>query len=498
MAPGGSAADGLRAGGVKGDGPASDAPAGIRPVNGGGPAGGGPAGGRGRSASSGLARAALRGHRPAFAGTAVASLFAATVISASTTMLVTTGADGLSAGARRVMAQSNVGMMATILLIGSIYMSIFVIASTMGTAVAQQLREFAMLRSIGARPWQIRRAVATQAVTAAVPAAIAGCALGEVVARWWFGGMVDHGLLPPEVAFRFSLLPLPVCLAVAVVTSALAGVLAATRFAALRPARALTEAAAGRRKLGLLRLPLGLAAVAGAVIVSRLLAAQPDGKGSQGAFLVLLLFCLGVGLLGPRIIGPVARLVARLTGRFGSAAELAMLNITTQSRRFSSAVIPLVLVVAFGTTKIAVHTTAEHRTGSAGPEAGVWLDYVGTALYAGFAAIAAANTLAMITAERRRDLALLRLIGTHRRQVRSMAAWEAAVIAGTSLLLGAAIALLTLAPILKEAYGTSLPYVPWTTAAAIAGGTLLLTLLSTGLPVHLGLRRRAAETLTTA
>src|SRR5262245_41987980 len=119
--------------------------------------------------SSGLARAALRGHRPAFVGTAVATLFAATVVGASMTMLAATGADGVPPAARRAMAAHDIGDMALVLLLGSIYMSIFVVASTMGTAVAQQHREFAMLRAIGARPWQIRRASAVQAVAAAVP-----------------------------------------------------------------------------------------------------------------------------------------------------------------------------------------------------------------------------------------------------------------------------------------------------------------------------------------
>ncbi|UZJ32017.1 FtsX-like permease family protein [Streptomyces endophytica] len=446
---------------------------------------------------SGLARAALRGHRPAFAGTAVAALFAAAVVGASVTMLAATGADGVPVAARRTMAAHGVGDMALVLLLGSVYLSVFVVASTMGTAVAQQHREFAMLRAVGARPWQIRRAVAAQAVMAAVPAALAGCALGAVLARWWFDGMVARGLIPGTVAFRFSWVALPVCLAVAVVTSAVAGLLAAARFAGLRPARALAEAAAGRRGLGPLRLPLGLLATAGGVLLSRLLADQPAEKAGQGAFLVLLLFCAGVALLGPRLVGPAAWLLSRLVGR-GGAAGLAMRNVTTQSRRFSAAVVPLVLVVAFGTTKIALHTTAEHRTGSAGPPDQVWLDYVGTGLYAGFAAIAAANTLAVITAERRRELALLRLIGSYRRQVRAMAAWEAAVVAGTALLLGTAIALLTLAPVLRRTFGAALPYVPWTTAAAIAGGTLLLALLATGVPVHLTLRRRATGTLAAA
>ncbi|MEN8653158.1 FtsX-like permease family protein [Streptomyces sp. 21So2-11] len=107
-----------------------------------------------------MARSALRGRRPAYVGTAVTALFAAPVVSASTTMLTETGGDGVSAG---------VSEMATALLIGSIYMSIFVVVSTMGTAVVQQHRELAMVRSIGARPRQVRRAVAVQALPLRCP-----------------------------------------------------------------------------------------------------------------------------------------------------------------------------------------------------------------------------------------------------------------------------------------------------------------------------------------
>ncbi|MER7204931.1 ABC transporter permease, partial [Streptomyces sp. NPDC000188] len=110
--------------------------------------------------TTGLARAALTAHRPAFVGTAVAALFAATVVSASTTVLLATSTDGLPAGARHRITENGVGDIAAVLLIGSIYMSIFVVVSTMGTAVTQQHRELALVRAIGARPRQVRRAVA--------------------------------------------------------------------------------------------------------------------------------------------------------------------------------------------------------------------------------------------------------------------------------------------------------------------------------------------------
>ncbi|NGO75612.1 ABC transporter permease [Streptomyces sp. YC504] len=447
---------------------------------------------------TGLTAAALRAHRPAFVGTAVAALFAACVVSAATSMLVATGSDTLSPSARHALTANGVGDMAVVMLIGSIYMSVFVVASTMGTAVAQQHRELALVRAVGAKPKQVRRAVAAQALAAALPAALAGFGLGGLLGRLWFDTMVTHGLVPDGVPFAPSWIALPVCLAVAVVTSALAGVLCSLRFSLLRPARALAEAEAGRRGLGVLRAPLGLLALAGGGVLSVLLAGQPAEEAGQGAFLVLLLFCVGMGLLGPRIIGPAAWLVSALIGRCGPSARLAMLNVRSQPRRFAAAVVPLVLVVGFGLTKIAMHTTARHHTGSAGRSSAVWLDYIGTSLYAGFAAIAAANTLAMISFERRRDLALLRVVGTQRGQIGVMALWEGVVVTLTALVLGGLTALVTLAPVLSTAFGSPLPYLPWTFLAGVAGGTLLLTVGATTVPVRAALRRRAITVVKSA
>lgn len=444
--------------------------------------------------TAGIARASLRSRPAAFAGTFIALLFASIAVSASVMLLASASPTGLSAAERRQLADSDLTDIATILLIGSIYMAIFVVASTMGTAVAQQQREFAMLRAIGARPWQIRRAAAVQAAAAAIPAALLGFALGAGLGRLWFHGMVTHGLIPPAVTFTFSWLALPIALAVATVTSTVAGIIAASRLAGLRPARAVAESTTPRRGLGVIRTVLGLLAIGGGAALSSVAAHQATDKATQSAFLVLILFCAGVGLLGPRIIGPAAALASLLLRPFGPAAQAAMLNIRSQPRRFSAAIVPVVLAVAFGTTKIALHTTAQHVTGTAGDPAGVWMDYTGTALYTGFAAIAAANTLAMLSHERRKDLALLRLASATPGQLRLMAAWEAVLVTLTSLLLGAAIAIATLIPILRGTLHTTTPYLPATATTAITAGTLLLTLIAIALPVQAALRHRPTET----
>jgi putative ABC transport system permease protein len=439
--------------------------------------------------TAGIARAALRSRPASFAGSFAAVLFAALVVSASLAVLATTSSSDIPAAARRVLDASGIGEIGLAFLLISIYLSIFVVASTMGTAVAQQSREFALLRAVGARPWQLRRAVAAQAVAAAAPAALVGCVAGSVLGRLWFQGMVHQGLVPADVRFRFTWLALPATLAVGIITSMIAGVIASLRPAGLRPAKAVGESLTPRRRLGLIRGPLGVVAIAGGVALSAIVGAERSDEAGQQAFIILLLLCCGVGLLGPRIIGPVAWGVAFLARPFGAPGQLSMLNLQSHTRRYSAAIVPIVLVVAFGVTKLAAHTTAQHLTGSAGDTAEVWLDFFGTAIYTGFAAIAAANTLVMITMARRRDVALLRLAGATRGQILGMVAWEASLVALTSLVIGTGIAFTTLTPLIRNTLGATWPYLPWRAAAAIAGGAWLLTLLSTVSPVAAGPRR---------
>ncbi|MCC3769007.1 FtsX-like permease family protein [Streptomyces sp. UNOC14_S4] len=121
-------------------------------------------------------------------------------------------------------------------------------------------------------------------------------------------------------------------------------------------------------------------------------------------------------------------------------------------------------------------------------ELNAWANTVMAAVLGGFAAVAAANTLVMTVLDRRREVALLRLSGTTRRQVRDMMRWEALLVAATGLLVGGAIAWTTLVPITRGVTGSD-PYVPPGTALPLAAATVLLALVATGLPTRVLLRR---------
>lgn len=102
------------------------------------------------------------------------------------------------------------------------------------------------------------------------------------------------------------------------------------------------------------------------------------------------------------------------------------------------------------------------------------VNYLALGLVVAFAAIAVVNTLAMSTAERTREFALLRLVGTTRRQIRAMLRMETLVVTGASMLIGTGIALATLTAFSIGMTGQVAPRVePGVLAGVLVTGALL-------------------------
>jgi putative ABC transport system permease protein len=100
-----------------------------------------------------------------------------------------------------------------------------------------------------------------------------------------------------------------------------------------------------------------------------------------------------------------------------------------------------------------------------------------------YVVIAALNTLAMAALARRAELAVLRLAGATRGQLLRMVQIEQAVLLGLALIVGGAIATLTLIPMVKGTTGSLTPYIPEGGWLAVIGGTILLGMTGTVLPI---------------
>ena len=128
-------------------------------------------------------------------------------------------------------------------------------------------------------------------------------------------------------------------------------------------------------------------------------------------------------------------------------------------------------------------------------EANRWLGPLFVLIIFAFTSIAVVNTLTMIALQRGRELGLLRLVGGTRRQVKSMARWEAALIVTIGLGVGLAIAATALLPLSHALTGSLQPYVPLDQLGAILGVSALLALLALALPTRRALRARPVEAI---
>lgn len=125
-------------------------------------------------------------------------------------------------------------------------------------------------------------------------------------------------------------------------------------------------------------------------------------------------------------------------------------------------------------------------------EISAWANTVMAAVLGGFAAIAAVNTLVMTVLDRRRELTMLRLVGSTRRQVMGMIRWEALLVTVVGAALGTAIALATLFPMTRGLMGES-PYIPPLLYGSFVAVTIGLGLLAAMLPARAALRTTAAR-----
>ncbi|MES4901437.1 MULTISPECIES: FtsX-like permease family protein [unclassified Streptomyces] len=140
-------------------------------------------------------------------------------------------------------------------------------------------------------------------------------------------------------------------------------------------------------------------------------------------------------------------------------------------------------------------TVMDHTEAAATTAPNAEVNYVAMGLIIAFSAIAVINTLAMSTSDRSRELALLRLVGTTRRQVLRVLRLEtlAALLIATTL--GTAIALLTLTAFATGMTGSSTPHIPPLTYLAVLLPTAALALAATTLPARLALRQHPAEAI---
>ncbi|MFC8344700.1 FtsX-like permease family protein [Streptomyces sp. NPDC057280] len=256
--------------------------------------------------------------------------------------------------------------------------AMFTAAGTIALAVGQRAREFALLRAIGTTPRQIRRTIATETLLAAPLAAALGCLPGTALAAWWLDQLRDRGAVPEQVDLAVSWIPLVSATGAVLLTALLSGYVAAHRSSRIKPGQALSEASVERLRVGWIRTPLGLAAVAGGFVCAALSASLTGEDAANAALGVVVLFMLAVGLLGPLVARACAALFGLPLRGASASAALAAANSRTNARRLASAITPIVLAMAFSSVLVFLHTSEDHVTAQQQRD-GITADHIVTA-----------------------------------------------------------------------------------------------------------------------
>ncbi|WP_333736445.1 ABC transporter permease [Streptomyces sp. IBSBF 2806] len=238
------------------------------------------------------------------------------------------------------------------------FVSVFVVASTFAFAVDRRRREFALLRTVGATPGQVRRTVLAEALFVGVLASATGCALGAYGAPvlgdlvvegglapgWYAIGGPGTGVWPYHLAFWTGL------------SVALGGALAASwRAGRTAPAQALREAAVDGRALTRGRRVWGAALLLTAVAtLAYALATDPGDLLHRKTYVVRpMLLITAVALLSPAL---VRLLLPRLPGVVGL---LARAHAVAGIRRSAAVAAPVLVTVALAGSLLGATATLD-------------------------------------------------------------------------------------------------------------------------------------------
>ena len=245
----------------------------------------------------------------------------------------------------------------------AVLLAIFVVAATLGLSALQRSRELALLRAVGARPRQIRRLLVGEAAVVALAAGLIGLAPGTLLGWLLLHQLQRRGIGADTAGLVIGPLPAAIAVAVGLVTACLAAWIAGRRAARIRPTAALAEAAVEPKRIGLVRLLLGLGFLAGGVLLTATARSLQGEAAAATSFGVVFVLMVAGGLLGPVL----ARLAAATYGPivaalFPTSGFLAMANLRTRARRLASASTPIALGVALSIALIGSVTVPAKAT----------------------------------------------------------------------------------------------------------------------------------------
>ena len=242
------------------------------------------------------------------------------------------------------------------------FISLFVVASIMALSVQQREREIGLLRAVGATPRQVRRMITWEAALVAMTGAVAGLWPGIRLGRWLAAGFVRHGIAPVGFEVAHADIAAAGVLGASLIIALLSVFAASRRAARTSPTRALAAVSVEPGLIGRGRLIGGILALAAAApLFSVSAATTTPATAAATSELDAIFLVIAAGCLGPLVAKFAAAAFRPLFAKVAPVgAFLAVANVSTATRRFSSATTPLVLTVAMSSTLLFSTTTIDH------------------------------------------------------------------------------------------------------------------------------------------
>lgn len=226
----------------------------------------------------------------------------------------------------------------------------FIIANTFSMIVAQRMREFALLRSLGVASRQLTVSVVFEAVIVGIVGSLLGVLAGIGLTQVIYAVIGSTGAGLPNTGVDITVGSVLLPLVLGVIVTVLSAWAPARRAGAVRPVEAMrsgdqssSSPLRGRTTVGVVLFLLGVAAALVGVLLSG------SGTGPRAALVGVgaLGVILGTFLLSPALSIPVVRGIGGVVGApFGQVGRLAATNSGRNPRRTATTAFALTLGVA--------------------------------------------------------------------------------------------------------------------------------------------------------
>jgi putative ABC transport system permease protein len=233
----------------------------------------------------------------------------------------------------------------------ALFVGAFVIFNTMSITVAQRTRELATLRTLGASRRQVRMSVLLEALVIGVLASLVGLGLGYLLAKGLNALFEALDLSLPQTDLVFATRTVVVSLVVGILVTLLAGLFPALRATRVPPISIVREGATlPKGRFSRFTPVIALVAIAGALALLGYSMFADDVDTATRLLSIaggtLLLF-VGVAMISPQLVRPLAAVVgipARQIG--GAAGKIARANSIRNPGRTAATAAALMIGIA--------------------------------------------------------------------------------------------------------------------------------------------------------